>query len=192
MNFALHRIVTRTATAATTILLVSLCLSCASVVPGINNSSREHRTVLGVQHAHSKKSSDCLSVCADMVLRYYNVSTLAPDTALPLELVSLSRQLNSGITADDAGHILFSTIVEMGPDELTAQLANHRPVIIAFKPSTRKEYHSVVVSGYGEADERFLIHDPSKHKPAWKKLAKFPTYNDTGKYLVLLIGLREK
>jgi hypothetical protein len=190
--FTHHRAFARAAMVTTLILGLSLCLSCASVMRRTDAAAQDQRTVLGVQHAHSEKSSDCLSVCVGMVLQYYDVPAMAPDTVLPLELVSVSRQLNSGITADEDGHVLFSTVLEMGPDEIAAHLAAQRPLIMAFKPSARAEYHSIVVSGYGAADERFLIQDPSRRKPAWKKLSKFPPYNDTGKYLVLLIGIREQ
>ena len=160
-------------------------------MPGLGRPAREDRMVLEIQHSESTKPSDCLPVCVGMVLQYYGVETAVPDTALPLELIALSRHLNTGTPVDEAGHVLFATVLELAPAELAAQLAKQRPVIIAFKPSARKAYHSVVVSGYSEARGQFCINDPARGKPSWKKLSKFPTFENSGKYLVLLIGLRE-
>jgi hypothetical protein len=39
---------------------------------------------------------------------------------------------------------------------------------------------------------RFYVNDPARRKPSWKKLSRIPTFEDSAKYLVLLIGLREK
>jgi ABC-type bacteriocin/lantibiotic exporter with double-glycine peptidase domain len=178
--------------AAALIAVMSLCLSCASVMSGSNVAERNHGQVLPVPHAHSKKSSDCLAVCVSMVLKYYDVPTTVPDTALPWELASLSNHLNSGIRVDDEGHILFSTVLQLGADELTEQLSRQRPVIIIFRPSARAEYHSVVVSGYGNEHEQFFIHDPSKRKPYWKELSNIPTFEDSGKHLAMLVGIREQ
>jgi hypothetical protein len=161
-------------------------------MPRFNRPTSEHRTVLEIQHAHSKKPSDCLAVCTSMVLKYYGVETILPDTVLPLDLISLSHRLNTGTPVDEEGHVVFATVLQLAPEELAAQLAKKRPLIVAFKPSAREEYHSVVVSGYWTERERFYINDPARRKPSWKKLSKIPTFEDSGKYLVLLIGLREK
>ena len=126
-----------------------------------------------------------------MVLQYYDVQTTVPDTALPLDLITLSKRLNTGTPVDEEGHIVFSTVLQLTPEELTAQLAKKRPLIVAFKPSARKAYHSVVVAGHWPERERVYIHDPARRKPAWKKLSKIPTFEESGKYLVMLIGLRE-
>jgi ABC-type bacteriocin/lantibiotic exporter with double-glycine peptidase domain len=172
--------------------LLSFCLSCASLTPHFNGSTREQATVLEVQHAYSKKQSDCLAVCVDMVLNYYGVETIVPDTALPLDLISLSRSLNTDTPVDEEGHVLFATVLELSPDELTAHLAKKRPLIVAFKPSARKEYHGVVLSGYSKERERYFINDPARRKPSWRRLSNIPTFEDSGKYLVLLVGLSEK
>jgi hypothetical protein len=126
-----------------------------------------------------------------MVLQYYGVTMAVPDTVLPLDLVTVSHRLNTAASVDDQGHTLFSTVLEMTSDELMQQLVFKRPLIIAFKPSAREEYHSVVMSGYSEAGGKYYINDPARHHPHWKKLTKIRTFKDTGKYLVLLIGLRE-
>ena len=126
-----------------------------------------------------------------MVLQYYDVQTTVPDTALPLDLITLSKRLNTGTPVDEEGHIVFSTVLQLTPEELTAQLAKKRPLIVAFKPSAREEYHGVVLSGYCTDRDRFFINDPARRKPAWKKLSKIPTFEESGKYLVMLIGLRE-
>ena len=159
-------------------------------MPGLSRLAREDRTVLEIQHSRSTKPSDCLAVCVGMVLQYYGVETTVPDTALPLELVSLSRRLNTDMPVNDAGHVLFATVLQFTPEELAAQLAKQRPVIVAFQPSARAEYHSVVVSGYRIDSKQFYINDPARRKPSWKKLSKIPTFEDSGKYLTLLIGLR--
>jgi hypothetical protein len=127
-----------------------------------------------------------------MVLQYYGVETIVPDTALPMDLISLSHRLNTVTPVDEEGHVLFATVLELAPEELAAQLAKKRPLIVVFKPSAREEYHSVVVSGYWMERGRFYVNDPARRKPSWKKLSRIPTFVDSGKYLVLLIGLREK
>jgi len=161
-------------------------------MPGLSGPTREHETVLEIQHAYSKKPSDCLAVCARMVMQYYGVETSVPDTALPLELIALSRRLNTGTPVDDEGHVVFATVLKLAPEEMAAQLAKKRPLVVAFKPSAREEYHSVVVSGYSVERGRFFINDPARSKPSWKKLSGIPTFEDSGKYLVLLIGLRDQ
>jgi hypothetical protein len=161
-------------------------------MPRLKGPACEHGTVLDIQHSHSQKPSDCLEVCVGMVLKYYGVEASLPDTGLPLELISLSHHLNATGAEDNEGHVLFATVLELTPDELAAQLAKKRPVIVAFKPSPRAEYHSVVVSGYCMERGRFYINDPARRKPSWTKLSRIPTYADSGKYLVMLIGLREK
>jgi len=186
-----HRPIVRVATAAAVLLLLSLCLSCAPLMPRFGRPAYEDATILEIQHSYSRKSSDCLAVCADMVLQYYGVEALVPDTALPLELLSLSRRLNAAAPVDDEGHVLFATVLDLAPEELAAQLTKKRPLIVVFKPSARNEYHSVVVSGYSMERGRFYVNDPAKRKPSWKKLSRIPTFMDSGKYLVLLIGLRE-
>ena len=182
---------TRIVLTALLLLLLSLCLSCAASMPGLGGTTRDRETVLDIQHSHSKKPSDCLAVCVDMVLQYYGVEMMVPDTALPLELIALSRRLNSDTPVNEAGHVLFATVLELSPDELAAQLAKHRPLIVAFKPSARAEYHSIVVSGYSVERGRVYTNDPARRKPSWKKLSKIPTFADGDKYLTLLIGLRE-
>lgn len=182
----------RVAATATLLLLLSLCLSCAALMPGFKRPTSEHKTVLEIQHAYSKKRSDCLAVCVNMVLKYYGVETTVPDTVLPLDLISLSQRLNTDTPVDEAGHVLFAAVLELAPVELAAQLAKKRPLIVAFKPSARKEYHSVVISGYWTERERFYVNDPARRKPSWKKLSRIPTFEDSEKYLVLFIGLREK
>jgi hypothetical protein len=127
-----------------------------------------------------------------MVLKYYSVQPIVPDTVLPLELFALSRSLNTDTPVDSAGHVLFATVLELTPDEMAAQVARKRPLILAFKPSGRDEYHSVVLSGYSRERDRFYVDDPASRNPRWKSITGMPTYSDTGKYLVLLIGLREK
>jgi ABC-type bacteriocin/lantibiotic exporter with double-glycine peptidase domain len=160
-------------------------------MPRLSGPTPESGTVLEIQHAHSRKPSDCLAVCTSMVLQYYGVETIVPDTALPLDLSSLSHRLNTGTPVDKEGHVLFATVLQLAPEELAAQLAKKRPLIVAFKPSARKAYHSVVVSGYWSESKRFYVNDPARRKPSWKKLSQIPTFEDSGKYLVLLIGLRE-
>ena len=182
----------RAAAVAFLLLLLSLCWSCAAVMPGLGGPVRDHEPVLNIQHSYSKKPSDCLAVCVGMVLQYYGVKTTLPDTLLPLELISLTQRLNTGTPVDDEGHFLFATVLELSPGELAAQLAKQRPVIVAFKPSARAEYHSVVVSGYSDKREQFYINDPARRKPGWKALCKIPTFKDSEKYLTLLIGLQEK
>jgi ABC-type bacteriocin/lantibiotic exporter with double-glycine peptidase domain len=171
--------------------MLSLCLSCASLTPRFARRTSERGTVLEVQHAHSKKHADCLAACVSMVLKYYGVETSVPDSVLPLDLATVTHALNTDTPVDSAGHVVFATILELGPEELTAQLAKKRPLIVAFKPSARKVYHSVVLSGYSSESSRFYVNDPARRKASWKKLSKIPTYADTGKYLVLLVGLRE-
>jgi hypothetical protein len=171
---------------------MTLCLSCASVMPHSARPTVENRTVLEIQHARSRKSSDCLAVCASMVLKYYHVQTVVPDTVMPLELFSLSRRLNTDTPVDSEGHVLFATVLELTPVEMAAQLAKKRPLIVAFKPSGRDEYHSVVLSGYSPGRDRFFINDPARRKPKWKSISSLRTYSNSGKYLVLLIGLSEK
>jgi len=127
-----------------------------------------------------------------MILEYYDVETIIPDTTLPLELLSLTKHLNTGLPADTEGHILFATVLELTPEELLSQLAKKRPVIVVFKPSNRAEYHSVVLSGYSAELERFYINDPARRNPSWKKLSDLSTDTDSGKYLTLLIGLHDK
>lgn len=177
--------------AALALFLMTFCLSCASLVPGLRPPASEHRTVFEVQHTHSSKPSDCLAVCTGMVLQYYDVQTIVPDTTLPLDLITLSKRLNTDTPVDEEGHVVFSTVLQLAPEELMAQLAKKRPLIVAFKPSARKAYHSVVVSGYSTDGTRLYVNDPARRKPSWKKLSKLPTFEDSGKYLVLLIGLRE-
>jgi hypothetical protein len=161
-------------------------------MPRLSGPTPEHGTVLEIQHSYSRKPSDCLAVCTGMVLQYYGVETIVPDTVLPLDLISLSHRLNTDTPVDEEGHVLFAAVLELAPEELAAQLAKQRPLIVAFKPSARKEYHSVVVSGYWTERGRFYVNDPARRKPSWKKLSRIPTFEDSGKYLVLLIGLREK
>jgi ABC-type bacteriocin/lantibiotic exporter with double-glycine peptidase domain len=187
-----ERLIAKIAASMLLLLLTSLCLSCAAVKPRSGGLLGEHATVLDIQHSRSRKPSDCLAVCAGMVLKYYGVPTTIPDSALPLELISLSHRLNSDTTVDEQGHLLFATVLELSPGELAAQITKRRPLILAFKPSVRKEYHSIVVSGYNTESGRFYIHDPARSKPRWKSLSRIPTFGDSGKYLVLLIGLREK
>ena len=182
----------RVAAGAALLLLLCLCLSCAAVMPRGGSPTGGHATILPLQHAHSRRSSDCLAVCMGMVLKYYDVDTAVPDTVLPLELISLSHRLNSVGPVDEEGHVLFATVLELAPEELVAQLGKKRPLIVAFKPSARKEYHSVVVSGYDGEQGKFYIHDPARRKPSWKRLSGIPTFRDSGKYLVLLVGLRDK
>lgn len=173
-------------------LLLSLGWSCASRMPRLSTSSSEQGTILEIQHAYSKRPSDCLAVCVGMVQQYYGVETVLPDTAFPLELIALSKSLNTGTPVDDEGHVLFSTVLELTPDELTAHLAKRRPLIVVFQPSARADYHSVVLSGYRTERGSYYVHDPARRKPSWKKLSKIPTFGYGGKYLVLLIGLSEK
>ena len=161
-------------------------------MPRLSPSSNEQGTVLEIQHAYSRKPSDCLAVCVGMVQQYYGVETVLPDTAFPLGLIALSQSLNTGTPVDDEGHVLFSTVLELTPDELTAHLAKRRPLIVVFQPSSRADYHSVVLSGYQTERSRYYVNDPARSKPSWKRLSKIPTFGDSGKYLVLLIGLREK
>ena len=161
-------------------------------MPRFNGPTCDHGTVLEIQHSHSTKPSDCLRVCVGMVLQYYGVETIVPDTALPMDLISLSHRLNTVTPVDEEGHVLFATVLELAPEELAVQLAKKRPLIVVFRPSAREEYHSVVVSGYWMERGRFYVNDPARRKPSWKKLSGIPTFVDSGKYLVLLIGLREK
>jgi len=127
-----------------------------------------------------------------MVLHYYGVETVVPDTALPLDLMTLSKSLNTDAPVDAEGHVLFATVLQLSPEDITAHLAKQRPLIIAFKPSTREAYHGLVVSGYSADRDRYFINDPARRRPAWKRLSKIPTFEDSGKYLVLLVGLSEK
>jgi hypothetical protein len=182
----------RIAAAAALLFLLSLCLSCASLMPHFKGQTIEQETILDVQHAYSKKQSDCLAVCTDMVLHYYGVETIVPDTTLPLDLMTLSKSLNTDTPVDAEGHVLFATVLQLSPEEITAHLAKQRPLVVAFKPFSREEYHGVVLSGYCTDRDRYFINDPARRKPSWKKLSKIPTFEDSGKYLVLLVGLREK
>ncbi len=161
-------------------------------MPHFGRPANDQKTVLEFQHFYTKKRSDCLAVCVNMVLKYYGVETVVPDTALPLDLMTLSQRLNSDTTVDAKGHVVFATVLQLTPEEITAHLAKKRPLIVAYKPSARKEYHSVVVSGYSTEGGRFYINDPARRKPSWKKLSKLRPFEDSGKYLVLLVGLREK
>jgi ABC-type bacteriocin/lantibiotic exporter with double-glycine peptidase domain len=168
-------------------------MSCASLTPNLNGAAVEEQgTLIEFQHAYSKKQSDCLAVCVAMVLNYYDVEISLPDTALPFDLISLTKSLNTGTPVDEDGHVLFATVLNLSPDELKTHLSKQRPLIVAYKPSARKEYHSVVLSGYSTERERYYINDPARRKPAWKKISRIPTFEDSGKYLVLLVGLSEK
>ena len=112
------RIAARVAATAILLLMLSLCLSCASLTRGLNGRTYEHETVLEIQHIRSSKPSDCLAVCVGMVLKYYGVETIVPDTVLPLEMISLSRSLNTATPVDDEGHVLFATVLQLTPEEL--------------------------------------------------------------------------
>jgi hypothetical protein len=161
-------------------------------MPHSETSSGEGATVLEIQHARSRKSSDCLAVCTGMVLNYYHMQMVVPDTVMPLELFSLSRRLNTDTPVDSEGHVVFATVLELAPAEMAAQLVKKRPLIVAFRPSGRDEYHSVVLSGYSRERDRFYVDDPARRKPKWKSISSLRTYSESGKYLVLLIGLRVK
>jgi hypothetical protein len=179
------------ATVLLLLILMPLGLSCTSLMPFRGRPVPDDATVLGVQHSYSTKPSDCLKVCIGMVLQYYNVMLIVPDTVMPMDLVSVSHRLNTATSVDRQGHTLFATVVEMTPEEVLHQLTLERPLIIAYKPSARAEYHSVVVSGYGGRHERYCVNDPARRNPQWRKLTQLRTFRETGKYLVLLIGLRE-
>ena len=115
-----------------------------------------------------------------------------PDSSLPLELISLTRRLNMSTPVDDEGHVLFAAVLELSPEELVAELAKGRPLIVAFRSSSRATYHSAVVSGYCMESGQFFVDDPALRKARWIHVSRLPTFYNTGKYLVLLIGLGEQ
>jgi hypothetical protein len=156
-----------------------------------NRESGENVIIPGFRHAYTTKASDCLVVCAGMVLNYYGVAYAVPDTALPLELASLSNSLNSGTPVDNEGHVVFSAILELTPEDIEAHLVSRRPVIIAYRPSRGDEYHGVVITGIDEVHQRFFVNDPARRRPGWKKISQFAAQANSNKHLVMLIGLCE-
>lgn len=182
----------RGATMATLVLAATLLVSCASQLPLYFAHNVSNEAVLDVRHAHSKRPSDCLDVCVGMVLQYYGVADAPMDTIMPLDLVTQSRRLNTGASVDEQGHRLYATVLEMNAGDLAAQIGRGRPLIVAFKLPSREEYHSIVVSGYSADRGKFLINDPARLKPSWKRIAHYPTFKESGKYLVLLVGLRKQ
>jgi hypothetical protein len=170
---------------------MSVCLSCAPSGYRFSKSSRVQETVLGVKHIHSRKPADCLPSCVNMVLRYYGLEAIVPDTSLPLELISLSHCLNAEALTDSHGNKLFAAILELSSEEMIAHIIEERPLILIYKPRSRKVYHSVAVSGYCPEQDRFYANDPLRKKPSWIRLSKIPTFENTGKYLILLVGLHE-
>lgn len=166
-------------------------VSCATTVPLIGQQPSAKATVIEFTHAQSAETSDCLAVCAEMVMQYYGVNQSVPDSMLPLDLMELSNALNSTATIDDAGHILFSAVLGMTTEEITTQIAKARPLIIAFRPTSSDEYHSVVITGADSVRKRFYVCDPASRKPGWVKMSKFSTFADTGMLLVMFIGVRE-
>ena len=187
-----HRIPTRLALQSTAIGLLSLVfISCTATVPFIGKQPSAKAVVIEFEHAQSAETSDCLAVCADMVMQYYGMNQSVPDSVLPLDLMELSNTLNSLATIDDSGNILFSAVLGMTTEDITTQIAKERPLIIAFRPTSSEEYHSVVVTGADPVRKRFYVSDPASRKPGWVKMSKFSTFADTGMFLVMVIGLRE-
>ncbi len=187
-----RRIPTQIALQRTAIGLLSLVfISCATSVPLIRKQPSAKAVVIEFEHAQSAETSDCLAVCADMVMQYYGINQSVPDSILPLDLMELSNSLNSGATIDDAGHILFSAVLGMTTEDITTQIVKERPLIVAYRPTSNEEYHSVVITGADPVRKRFYVSDPASRKPAWVKISKFSTFADTGMFLVMLIGLRE-
>lgn len=126
-----------------------------------------------------------------MVLRYYGIEAVVPDTSLPLELIALSRRLKAEALTDRHGNKVFATVLELSPEEMVAHIIEERPLILIYKPRSQKVYHSVAVSGYCPEQERFYTNDPLRKKPSWIRLSKISTFENTGKYLILLVGLHE-
>ncbi|MBL0063000.1 MAG: C39 family peptidase [bacterium] len=187
-----RRIPTQIALQRTAIGLLSLVfISCATTVPLMRKQPSEKAVVIEFKHEQSAETSDCLAVCADMVMQYYGINQSVPDSILPLDLMELSNSLNSSATLDAAGHILFSAVLGMTPDDITTQIVKERPLIVAYRPTSNEEYHSVVITGADPVRKRFYVSDPASRKPGWVKMSKFSTFADTGMFLVMLIGLRE-
>jgi hypothetical protein len=137
----------------------------------------------------SQKPEDCLAACVNMVLTYYGVEAIVPDTSLPLEMISLSRRLNAEALEDPHGYKLFAAVLELSPDELAQHLLSGRPLIVVYRPHWQKTYHSIVLSGYCPETQRFRADDPAKRKPSWTNISRVPTFEGTGKHMVLLLGL---
>lgn len=171
--------------------VLMICLSCAPSGYRFSKSSCVKESVLGVEHIRSKKPADCLASCVNMVLRYYGIEAIEPDTSLPLELISLSHRLNAEALTDSHGNKLFAAVLELSPEEIVAHFIEERPLILIYKPRSQKVYHSVAVSGYCPEQNRFYVNDPLRKKPSWIRLLKIPTFENTGKYLILLVGLYE-
>lgn len=187
-----RRIPTQIALQRTAIGLLSLVfISCATSVPLIGKQPSAKAVVIEFKHAQSAETSDCLAVCADMVMQYYGINQSVPDSILPLDLMELSNSLNSGATIDEAGHVLFSAVLGMTTEDITTQIVKERPLIVAYRPTSNEEYHSVVITGADPVRKRFYVSDPASRKPGWVKMSKFSTFADTGMFLVMLIGLRE-
>jgi hypothetical protein len=124
-----------------------------------------------------------------MVLRYYSIEATVPDTLLPLEMIALSHRLNDESLTDPQGNKLFAAVQELSPEEMVAHINAERPLILVYRPRSQKVYHSIVVSGYCPEHDRFDVNDPFRKKPSWIRLSKIPTFEKTGKYLILLVGL---
>lgn len=167
-----------------------LYVSCAALTGHLAESQRGSESVLNVRHRDQQKQSDCLAACVDMVLDYYGFQAVVPDTALPLELISLTHRLNAAELRDTDGNRLFAAVLQLTPAEAAEHIVRGRPLILIYKPSRRNPvYHSVVLSGYCDPKGKFLAHDPAHHKPRWIGLKRGTTFEDSGKYLVLLVGL---
>jgi len=187
---ALHRRRVLRATLALTTIL-SLCISCAPFTGRMSEMPCGENAVLGVEHIRSQKPADCLASCVDMVLHYYGIQAIVPDTARPLEMISFSHRLNEEALTDDQGYKLFAAVLELSPEEMAGHILQERPLILIYKPHSQKVYHSLVMSGYCPERDRFYTNDPARKKPGWVKLTKYPTFEKTGKYLVLLMALHE-
>jgi hypothetical protein len=127
----------------------------------------------------------CGGAAAAMVMRYWGATRIYPDA-----FASLVDRSAGGIRTDALADALrrrgWSTLVEAGTDaDLTAELAQGRPVI-ALIAVARARYHYVVV--LSRADGHTLVHDPARAPFQSIPDARFDVvWQATGRWMLTLL-----
>lgn len=148
--------------------------------------------VLELAHLQGTKYS-CLADCVNMVLGYYEVPNVRHFAATtPLKLLDVDSLL-TGIefTRDQVSYELRGFILQEDEKFLKEQIDKQRPTILIFR-ATSQYYHSVVLAGMNQDENRYYIHDPAQRRGQWISRAKLLKRWKSGEHTLVMIALAAK